>query len=101
MANKRFQEMGIDSSFGHFIYERIVPRDHLLVQLVGLIDCDAIGGKVVFVHYLMGGYNRLTLTYAVVRPTTGQISPVSRPCTGRCTPSLRNSSRSSEQRRAL
>jgi len=41
MANIRFHEMGIDSFFGHFIYERIVPRDHLLVQLVGLIDCDA------------------------------------------------------------
>jgi len=33
MAKRRFKELSIGSFFGQFVYERVVPRDHFLVQL--------------------------------------------------------------------
>lgn len=42
MAKQRFKELGAGSSFGGFVYERVVPRDHFLVKLARLIDWDAL-----------------------------------------------------------
>jgi transposase, IS5 family len=41
MAEKRFKQLGMGSFFGNLVYERVVPRDHFLVQLNRLIDWDA------------------------------------------------------------
>lgn len=41
MAGQRFKQVGLDSFFGAPIYERVVPRDHFLVQLNQVIDWDA------------------------------------------------------------
>jgi hypothetical protein len=41
MAEKHFQELGMDSFFGRFVYDRVAPRDHFLVQLNQVIDWDS------------------------------------------------------------
>jgi len=41
MAEKHFQELGMDSFFGSFVYDRVVPRDHFLVPLNQVIDRDS------------------------------------------------------------
>ena len=41
MAEKHFQDVGMDSFFGHFVYDRVVPRHHFLVQLNQVIDWDS------------------------------------------------------------
>jgi len=41
MARKRFKALGMNSFYGSLVYERVVPRDHFLVQLNRLIDWDA------------------------------------------------------------
>ena len=41
MAGKRFKPLGMDSFFGNYVYERVVPRDHFLVKLKQVIDWDA------------------------------------------------------------
>ena len=38
MAEKHFKQLGLGSFFGSPIYERVVPRDHFLVQLNAVID---------------------------------------------------------------
>jgi len=38
MTEKRFKQTGLGSFFGSPIYERLVPRDHFLVQLNRVID---------------------------------------------------------------
>jgi len=40
MAEKRFKELGMGSFFGSLVYDRVVPRDHFLVQLNAVIDWD-------------------------------------------------------------
>jgi IS5 family transposase len=40
MAEKHFKQLGLGSFFGSPIYERVVPRDHFLVQLNRVIDWD-------------------------------------------------------------
>jgi len=40
MASKHFKQVGLGSFFGSPIYERIVPRDHFLVQLNQVVDWD-------------------------------------------------------------
>ncbi len=40
MAEKHFKQLGLGSFFGLPIYERVVPRDHFLVQLNRVIDWD-------------------------------------------------------------
>ncbi len=42
MGKPRFKELGQDSMFGHFVYSRVVPRDHFLVKLNELIDWQAL-----------------------------------------------------------
>lgn len=42
MGEPNFKETGMDSFFGTFAYEQIVPRDHFLVLLNGVIDWDAL-----------------------------------------------------------
>lgn len=44
MAGKHFKQVGIGSFFGAPIYERVVPRDHFLVQLNRIIDWDSFTG---------------------------------------------------------
>jgi len=41
MSEKHFKQLGLGSFFGSPIYERIVPRDHFLVQLNRVIDWDS------------------------------------------------------------
>ena len=41
MGQPRFKELGMHSFFGDLVYQRIVPRDHFLVQLNRVIDWDA------------------------------------------------------------
>ena len=41
MTEKRFKQTGLGSFFGSPIYERLVPRDHFLVQLNRVIDWDS------------------------------------------------------------
>jgi len=41
MAKKRFKQLGLGSFFGSLVYERVVPRNHFLVQLNRLIDWEA------------------------------------------------------------
>jgi transposase, IS5 family len=41
MAVKHFKPVGLGSFFGAPIYERVVPRDHFLVQLNRIIDWDS------------------------------------------------------------
>jgi transposase, IS5 family len=41
MAEKHFKQLGLGSFFGSPIYERVVPRDHFLVQLNRVIDWDS------------------------------------------------------------
>ena len=41
MAGKHFKQLGLGSFFGAPIYERVVPRDHFLVQLNRVIDWDS------------------------------------------------------------
>ena len=38
MAKIRCKKTAIDSFFGNFIYERIIPRDHFLVKLEEMVD---------------------------------------------------------------
>jgi len=38
MAKVRCKRTDEDSFFGNFIYERIIPKDHFLVKLKGLVD---------------------------------------------------------------
>jgi transposase, IS5 family len=40
MAEKHFKQLGIDSFFGSFVYQRVVPRDHFLVKLNQVIEWD-------------------------------------------------------------
>jgi IS5 family transposase len=53
MAKKRFKGLGMNSFFGNLVYERVVPRDHFLVQLNRLIDWDA------FTPILLSAYKGL------------------------------------------
>jgi IS5 family transposase len=41
MAGKHFKQIGLGSFFGAPIYERVVPRDHFLVQLQRVIDWES------------------------------------------------------------
>lgn len=41
MAAKHFKQLGLGSFFGSRIYERVVPRDHFLVQSNRVIDWDS------------------------------------------------------------
>jgi IS5 family transposase len=41
MADKHFKPLGIDSFFGNFVYERVVPRDHFLVKLNQVIAWES------------------------------------------------------------
>ena len=50
MGKKRFKEEGEGSFFGRWLYERVVPRDHFLVQLNEVIDWEA------FVPVLLSTY---------------------------------------------
>jgi IS5 family transposase len=40
MTGKRFKQLGMDSFFGSYVYERVVPRDHFLVKLNQVIDWE-------------------------------------------------------------
>jgi transposase, IS5 family len=42
MGQPRFKELGIGSFFGSPVYLRVVPRDHFLVKLQGLLDWEAL-----------------------------------------------------------
>ena len=41
MADQHFKQLGMDSFFGNFVYERVVPRNHFLVKLKQVIDWDS------------------------------------------------------------
>ncbi len=53
MAKKHFKPLGLGSFFGAPIYERVVPRDHFLVQLNRVIDWDS------FTEILLPAYKGL------------------------------------------
>lgn len=53
MAGKHFKQLGMDSFFGNFVYERVVPRDHFLVKLNQVIDWDS------FTEILLPAYKGL------------------------------------------
>jgi transposase, IS5 family len=53
MGKQHFKELGTESFFGRFVYERIVPRDHFLVKLAEVIDWEA------FVPILLPAYEGL------------------------------------------
>jgi IS5 family transposase len=53
MAEKHFKQLGLGSFFGAPIYERVVPRDHFLVQLNRVIDWDS------FTEILLPAYKGL------------------------------------------
>jgi IS5 family transposase len=53
MAEKHFKPLGLGSFFGSPIYERVVPRDHFLVQLNRVIDWDS------FTEILLPAYKGL------------------------------------------
>ncbi len=53
MAKERFKELGMDSFWGAWVYERVVPRDHFLVKLQEVIDWEA------FVPILLPAYEGL------------------------------------------
>ena len=53
MAEKRFKQVGLDSFFGSPIYDRLVPRDHFLVQLNRVIAWDS------FTEVLLPAYKGL------------------------------------------
>lgn len=55
MGEQRFKELGMESFFGRFVYERIVPRDHFLVKLAEVIDWEA------FVSILLPAYAGLAM----------------------------------------
>ena len=38
MAKARCKETAMDSFFGNFLYQKVIPRDHFLVKLKELID---------------------------------------------------------------
>jgi transposase len=40
MTGKRFKQLGMDSFFGSYVYERVVPRDHFLFKLNQVIDWE-------------------------------------------------------------
>ncbi len=47
MAKIRYKGTAEDSFFGHFVYERIVPRDHFMVKLKELIDWRRYSKKLI------------------------------------------------------
>jgi IS5 family transposase len=47
MPQERFRETGEQSFFGRLVYDRIVPKDHFLMQLNGLIPWDRFARKLV------------------------------------------------------
>lgn len=56
MARKRFKQVGLGSFFGHYVYERVVPRSHFLVRLNEVIDWD------IFNEILLPAYKGLAET---------------------------------------
>jgi IS5 family transposase len=53
MAGQHFKQLGLGSFFGSPIYERVVPRDHFLVQLNRVVDWDS------FTELLLPAYKGL------------------------------------------
>ena len=41
MAQQHFKQVGLNSFFGHEVYQRVVPRDHFLVKLSQVIDWES------------------------------------------------------------
>jgi len=53
MPGERFRDTGKDPFFGHFVYDRVVPRDHFLRRLDELVDWEGISRKLAR-HYKGG-----------------------------------------------
>lgn len=53
MAGRHFKQLGLGSFFGAPVYERVVPRDHFLVQLNRVIDWES------FTEVLLPAYKGL------------------------------------------
>lgn len=53
MVQKHFKQLGLGSFFGSPIYERVVPRDHFLVELNRVIDWES------FTEILLPAYIRV------------------------------------------
>jgi transposase, IS5 family len=47
MAQERFRQTGQQSFFGRLVYDRIVPKDHFLMQLDGIIPWQRFSKKLV------------------------------------------------------
>ena len=47
MAHERFRQTGEQSFFGRWVYDRIVPKDHFLMQLDGIIPWQRFAKKLV------------------------------------------------------
>jgi len=47
MAQERFRQTGQQSFFGRWVYDRIVPKDHFLIQLDGIIPWQRFAKKLV------------------------------------------------------
>ena len=52
MGEIRCKETSMDSFFGNFLYERVIPNDHFLVKLKGVIDWQRYTKK--FLKYYKG-----------------------------------------------
>lgn len=67
MPQERFRETGKGSFFGDLVYDRVVPQDHFLRKLNGVVDWRPFTKKLV--RYYKGGAE-----YPALR------GPTSRPC---------------------
>lgn len=47
MGGERFQEQDTDSFFGNFVYDRVIPQDHFLRQLEGLVTWEKLTKRLV------------------------------------------------------
>lgn len=52
MAKARCKETSMDSFFGNFLYEQVIPNDHFLVKLKEMIDWQHYAEK--FLEYYKG-----------------------------------------------
>ena len=53
-CSPRFKDTGLNSFYGHFLYEQIVPQNHFLRALNCLFDWDDLGGHLIGLYKGMG-----------------------------------------------
>lgn len=58
MADKHFQETGMNSFWGEFVYQDVVPEKHFLRQLNAVIDWEAFGERLIALYAGRGEMGR-------------------------------------------